>query len=122
MYRYSLTKLTLNDGSQLVPGKLMVIIGPNNAGKSRALKDISLLSTVYESPRTVVVNEAEWTMPATTEDLFNAYPATKPYQEPQRGAWSRFGLNYLLCDESSMGIGERGTIGVRSSIAVPRLL
>ncbi len=39
MYIYNLTKVTFSDGTEIVPAQLTVLIGPNNAGKSRALRD-----------------------------------------------------------------------------------
>lgn len=41
MYTYKLTRIELNNGKVIQPGNLTVIIGPNNAGKSRMLKDIA---------------------------------------------------------------------------------
>jgi ABC-type hemin transport system ATPase subunit len=45
MYTYKLTRVGLNNGLKISPGNLTVIIGPNNAGKSRALKDIAWKTT-----------------------------------------------------------------------------
>jgi ABC-type cobalamin/Fe3+-siderophores transport system ATPase subunit len=40
MYQYKLNNIVFNDGSSINAGDLTVVIGPNNSGKSRALKDM----------------------------------------------------------------------------------
>lgn len=68
MYTFKLTQIGLNDGSKFEPGKLTVIVGPNNVGKSRALKDIAALVTNAQTS-TVVVKDVEWTMPQNLQEL-----------------------------------------------------
>jgi ABC-type cobalamin/Fe3+-siderophores transport system ATPase subunit len=46
VYAYRIELLEFTDGTQLGPGDLTVICGPNNVGKSRLLKEIALFSTV----------------------------------------------------------------------------
>lgn len=40
MYNFKIKEIITNDGSKIIPKKINVIIGPNNCGKSRFLKDI----------------------------------------------------------------------------------
>ena len=72
MYRYRLKSFTLNDGSAPLPlGNLTVIVGPNNVGKSRALRDV-LNICAAQQPRTyrsLVVTDVDWTMPTYLDDL-----------------------------------------------------
>ena len=39
-YTFMIDKLTFHDDCEYVPSKVTIIIGPNNAGKSRMLKEI----------------------------------------------------------------------------------
>lgn len=39
-YTFMIDKLTFHDGCEYVPSKVTIVIGPNNAGKSRMLKEI----------------------------------------------------------------------------------
>ncbi len=38
MYRYRLEKIKFNEGTEIEPGSLTVIVGPNNSRKSRVLE------------------------------------------------------------------------------------
>jgi energy-coupling factor transporter ATP-binding protein EcfA2 len=113
MYTFKLTQITLNDGSKFEPGKLTVIVGPNNVGKSRALKDIATLVTNAQTPL-VVVKDVEWPMPQSLQELFDSHDV-EPRQDPQ-GAWVRFGLNYLMSGGQNMGIGGEWRRGMEKSI------
>jgi len=46
MYTYKLTSVVFNDDTVIEPGRLTIIVGPNNTGKSRALKDIAAKGVV----------------------------------------------------------------------------
>lgn len=80
MYTYKLTQIILNNGQEIQPGNLTVIIGPNNAGKSRALKDIAEKTTKRQSLPGVVVNDVEWTTPPNLQELVEAYKLER-YQD-----------------------------------------
>ncbi len=73
MYRYKLTRVGLNNGLKISPGNLTVIIGPNNAGKSRALKDIAWKTTKDTPGQGIIVNDVEWTFPQNFQELREAY-------------------------------------------------
>jgi energy-coupling factor transporter ATP-binding protein EcfA2 len=73
MYTYRLTRISFNNGAEVQPGNLTVIIGPNNSGKSRVLKDI-VQQTTGDSPIPgVIVSDVEWTTPESLEELCNLY-------------------------------------------------
>lgn len=57
-----ITSLELADGTRIQVGKLTVFIGPNNVGKTRALRDIYDEFTGSSLPR-VVVRETLFTKP-----------------------------------------------------------
>jgi len=73
MYTYKLTKIVFNDGTEIQPGNLTVIIGPNNAGKSRFLKDVAQITTQRQPLPRVVINDVEWTNPQSFQELREAY-------------------------------------------------
>jgi predicted ATPase len=70
-YRYRITSIKFNDGSSLKPGNLVVLVGPNNAGKSRSLRDILSICAPTQSisPRPLVVREVKWAAPASITEL-----------------------------------------------------
>jgi energy-coupling factor transporter ATP-binding protein EcfA2 len=74
MYTYRIDSVTFNDGTVVTPGNLMVLVGPNNAGKTRALRDLSLLTTEEKPNRLVVVTQASWPVPRNIQELTTAYP------------------------------------------------
>jgi energy-coupling factor transporter ATP-binding protein EcfA2 len=85
MYTYKLTSVGLNNGLKISPGNLTVIIGPNNAGKSRALKDIAWTTTKETLSQRIIVNDVEWTLPQNFQELREAYNL-KRYQD-ENGNW-----------------------------------
>jgi predicted ATPase len=70
-YKYRITKIEFNDGTSLEPGNLVVFVGPNNAGKSRSLRDILSICAPQQNVRSrpLVVQHADWTVPLGLEDL-----------------------------------------------------
>lgn len=43
MYNFKIKEILTNNNEKIIPKKINIIIGPNNSGKSQALKDIKLL-------------------------------------------------------------------------------
>ena len=103
MYTYKPTQLTFNDGTIFTPRKITVIVGPNNTGKSRALKDIATLVTTPHLP-VVVVKDVQWAMPQSLQELYDSYKV-EPYQHEQ-GDWSFQDISYYLSEASSIGHGR----------------
>jgi len=58
MYNYKIDKIIFNEGTELPLGALTVIVGPNNSGKSRILRDISELVTKMV-PHTIVAKDVD---------------------------------------------------------------
>lgn len=77
MYSYRIASLVLNDGTEFVPSDLTVFIGPNNAGKSQALKDVMFLGTRpgHNQRETVVIRNTRFSLPEKLDDLIEAYPS-----------------------------------------------
>lgn len=97
MYTYKLTRLVFNDGTTIEPGRLTVMVGANNAGKSRALKDIVAQTTTDHPTSGVIVKNAGWSLPQTLHELLEAYNLAW-YQE-DHGPWARRILDPDLCRE-----------------------
>lgn len=92
-YRYRLDSLTFADSRPVEPSNVTVIIGPNNSGKSRALKDIVGLTTQARPVAPIVVKHVEPRLPRTLEDITNRYDV-QGYQD-EAGNWM---LQYLSAD------------------------
>lgn len=80
MYTYKLTRISLNNGEEIRPGNLTVIIGPNNAGKSRTLKDIAQQTTKRTPLPSVIVKDVEWNTPHNLQELRETYSLER-YQD-----------------------------------------
>ena len=102
MYAYRLSKVTFNDGTELRPGKLTIVCGPNNVGKSRILKDIAVISSSSAPPPTVLVREVEHALPESLDELRQAYSFHR-YFENQ--GWRGRCLAPNLCSEWSFSGG-----------------
>jgi energy-coupling factor transporter ATP-binding protein EcfA2 len=104
VYVYRLNEIEGSDGTKIEIGDLTVIVGPNNAGKSRALRDIAELTTQSSStPNIKVVARVSTALPVNTTALFEAYPKL-------RGITSNNGvslnaLNHTLTNSSSVQWG-----------------
>jgi len=67
----SVSSLTINDGTEVsIPAKgIVLFVGPNNAGKSHALRDIAKLIASKSDERGVVVTAAEIHYEGSVEEL-----------------------------------------------------
>lgn len=90
MYTFRLTDISFHGGSSLPPSDLTVIIGPNNVGKSRILKEI-VWKTTNNREQSVIVSAVDFTLPQTLRDLTQAYDVRR-YQE-RGGTWIYRTLN-----------------------------
>lgn len=72
MYKFKINKLKFTDGTEIEPGALTLIVGPNNSGKSRFLHDIVTLTTCGKQPH-IVVDSLEYSLPSNTDELFESY-------------------------------------------------
>ena len=81
-----------------------MIVGPNNAGKSRFLKEIAGLATKQHTDG-LLVRDVESSMPVNLEELRKSYDVER-HQE-RSGSWAWGGLDTNLCQKFhvSGGIG-----------------
>jgi predicted ATPase len=103
VYNYKITSLRFNEGSSLTPGQLTVLIGPNNAGKSCALRDIVELAASSRAPLTKVIQHATWTVPASVADVVAAYDVIR--QRNEHGNWVYYRLRPTLTGENQTSGG-----------------
>ncbi len=68
---FILRSIKLRGGPQFTPGKLTVIVGPNNSGKTQAIRDLVNALTVarHAQPPTVLVDQVTAAWPATLSEL-----------------------------------------------------
>jgi hypothetical protein len=95
VYTYRLTRLGFNDGTTFVPGQLTIFVGPNNVGKSRALKEILSLAG-GETTKRVIVRSLDFTAPESLDELLQAYDLS-PKPHAHRNIYSRMTLSPSLC-------------------------
>jgi len=102
MYQYKIDKILFNDGSSICPGALTIIVGPNNCGKSRILKDIKSL-TSDQNKNSVVVTDVEYSIPDTVEALKEAYKITT-FSDKNNKLYLRT-LSSNLVTQHNIGVG-----------------
>lgn len=72
MYNFKIDNLIINDGTKIVPKKINIIVGPNNSGKSRFLKDIRDYFNNNESDK-VIVKEISYDLPTNADEFIEKY-------------------------------------------------
>ncbi|HIU75908.1 MAG TPA: AAA family ATPase, partial [Candidatus Pelethocola excrementipullorum] len=89
MYKFKIDKLVLNsiDGEKEIKPKMInVLIGPNNSGKSRLLKELrDYLSG--ENGNMKIINEINYEYPADFNDLDETYNLRNKVVKDQYGNW-----------------------------------
>ncbi len=100
--KYRIERVTFSDRSTVELPNLTVLIGPNNCGKSRALKDILGL-TCGSDWKPFVVQEATATYPIQSEILRSEY-RVNPIQD-SNGAWAFHYLDSRLKSGVDTGVG-----------------
>lgn len=103
MYTYKLNRIVFNDGTAIEPGSLTVIIGPNNAGKSRILKDIAAKTTQNQLIPGVVVSNVEWTLPQSIQEVHEIYDIE--WYRNEQGSLIFRTLAPELCQEFQTSMG-----------------
>src|SRR5688572_18166524 len=70
-----ITQVRLRNGLKFCPGRLTVLVGPNNGGKTQILRDL-LASLATDKPqRGILVEEASLEFPETLSELKQAVNA-----------------------------------------------
>jgi ABC-type cobalamin/Fe3+-siderophores transport system ATPase subunit len=108
LYRFRLSNLGFNDGTSYSPAEITVFVGPNNAGKSRILKDILAQITQPAAPH-VIVQTVQTTVPTNFAELREAYDV-KVHQDPS-GAFGFSTLHSTLWTGHSFWNWTRSVMG-----------
>jgi predicted ATPase len=103
MYKYNVDEVVFSDGSTIQPGALTVIVGPNNSGKSRALRDIQNLCTEGKKSRVVVTN-VRHSIPLDASQFFDEYKVN-PYVD-EAGNYFLRGLASNLKEQHNVHVGS----------------
>ena len=89
MYKFKIDKIIVNtaDGTEeIVPKKVNIIVGPNNSGKSRFLKEIrDYLSGDNRDIK--IINSIENPLPKSFSELDNVYDVSSKMVKDQYGNW-----------------------------------
>lgn len=73
MYQFKLDKIILKkDKTEYIPNKINIIIGPNNSGKSRFLKEIAEVLSVGKKDR-YIIDKIEFKLPKDYNELNQTY-------------------------------------------------
>lgn len=100
-YTYRLTDICFANGTVLRLGNLTVVVGANNSGKSRMLKDIVAKASQNSRIQGVVADDIFWTLPSTIDELRQAYPDIERTQG-ERGQWLLSTLAPDLCSAHTL--------------------
>ena len=100
MYKFKIDKILANKSNgteEIIPKKINVLVGPNNSGKSRFLKEIrDYLSGDNRDIK--IINNIEFSYPKDFSELDKAYNVTSKMIKDQYGNWmlkSYSNKNYL---------------------------
>jgi hypothetical protein len=105
MYEFRLTRIRFDDESTLEPANLTVVIGPNNVGKSRMLREITDKVTNSQPPDSVVVRETDWTTAESLDIFRQRYPTVERYKD-KTGRWIFRLIAPDLCNEHRVQGGD----------------
>jgi len=105
MYIYRLDRIRFNNATEIAPGSLTVVIGPNNSGKSRFLKDIAEATAVHAPRPGTVASQVDWAKPTSLTDLRQSYDVER--YPTDSGGWGFRTLQPTLCKESNVSGGPQ---------------
>lgn len=92
-YSFKIKKLTFNDGSEISPKRINIIIGPNNSGKSRALKEIRYeilghwSNSGYSDFSPIVLSNVQLNLPNDISEFENAYAPLQKLVTKTESGW-----------------------------------
>lgn len=88
-YNFKINKINLKNGNHFVPNRINVVIGPNNAGKSKFLREIAGCFHDTGEKENYILENIEFDLP-TSEEAFN-----KSYDIENKKAKDEHGNTYL---------------------------
>ncbi len=114
MYKYKLQEIKFTDGTIINPGQLTIIVGANNSGKSKALRDIASQATDWEKASSVVVKEVGFSIPRDIDEFKESYDID-PYVDENKNVFLRR-LSSNLTTENSVHVGPQWEANLRESL------
>lgn len=69
-YNFKINKINLKNGENIIPNRVNIIIGPNNAGKSKFLREIAGCFHETDEREKYILNDIEFDLP-NSEKVFN---------------------------------------------------
>ncbi len=69
-YNFKINKINLKNGDSFIPNRINVVIGPNNAGKSKFLREIAGCFHETDEKENYILENIEFDLP-TSEEVFN---------------------------------------------------
>jgi len=97
-------QITTQDGIQIEPGNLVVLVGPNNVGKSQFLKDIHNRMINDRNTREVIIKQIEFERPSTFDELI--YGLRKKSITGKDSVWILDGINSRLNGGDSISLSK----------------
>ena len=88
-YNFKINKINLKNGDSFIPNRINVVIGPNNAGKSKFLREIAGCFHETGEKENYILENIEFDLP-TSEEVFN-----KSYDVENKKAKDENGNIYL---------------------------
>ena len=88
-YNFKINKINLKNGDSFIPNRINVVIGPNNAGKSKFLREIAGCFHETDEKENYILESIEFDLP-TSEEVFN-----KSYDIENKKAKDEYGNIYL---------------------------
>ena len=89
MYKFSVKEISLNSQNEpfsLIPKPINIIIGPNNSGKSRVLKELrDYLLGDFNNLK--IINNLSFDYPSDLSDLNQSYNLSKKISKDSNGNW-----------------------------------
>ncbi len=93
-YEFKINKIILKNGNEIIPNKINVIIGPNNVGKSKFLKEIADCFYNINSQKYILEN-IDITFPNSYKELYESYELDNRIIEKDNSKMLRAYSNYI---------------------------
>lgn len=72
MYKFKIEKIKFTNGEEFEPNKVNIIIGPNNSGKSKTLKEIADIFYNVKDTK-YIVKDINYNLPESYEEFYSSY-------------------------------------------------
>lgn len=94
------------------PGKLTILVGPNNSGKSQFLRDIRDLMTKGDQARPTMISNMEFEKPATYAELVRGLYEMRDERVPQSIYYVGIGSDLISNDTVTVPVGTEASYDI----------